>query len=607
MEERNNDIIKSDTLEAAETPQGVKEPKKKISPERVKQMVRLFFVAFSITLVIGVIVGVSLYLTGASLGNADSYCEKGIAAFEEGKFDKAEADLLKALEKDETHLDARMYLCRTYESEKKYAEEYETAMKGIEMSPASFDYYSFALRALCYQNKMADARALMENCDNNYVLMKIEHGKPADIKLSKNPGTYGENFELTLSTSSGSVIYYTTDGTEPTLNSTMYKSPIKVSDRLSLRAIAISDSGILSNELEAAYRVRNEDAEYTFKDETVEDIVRDTIGLYGTITYKDLDEVTTFTSEGSSGKISTLQDFEEFLNLAEVTIKGDEISDYSGLAKVEKLKTLKLINLTLTPEQLKQIGQCTKLSHLTMNNCELTDLSFASGLTSLTSVDFSDNNLSGASFGALSSLKINELTAKNNGMTSIGAIGEITTLRKLDLSNNALTAFDGISKLGKLDTVILKDNEISSTNGAAFLTSLKTADFSGNELEDISDIAGARSINTLDLSGNPVGDFSVLRSGNLTSLTAKNCGISDISGICEIISLRTLDLSGNHISDLSPVPGLSHITTLNVSGNMIKTITPLRGMGSLTSLDISGNEVSKDEAVLFNGLKINWG
>ncbi len=606
MEENNNDIIVNDTAEVTEAVEE-KPVKKKLSPERIKQMVRLFFVTFSITLVIGVIVGAVIYLTGASLGSADSYCEKGIAAYNDGKFDKAEADFLKALEKDETHLDARMYLCRTYESEKKYAEEYDAAMKGIEMSSASFDYYSFAIRALCYQNKMTEARELMENCDNNYVLMKIEHGKPADVKLSVNPGTYGEAFDLSLSSSGGAAIYYTTDGSEPTLNSTMYKSPVKVTDRLTLRAFAISESGMITAETEASYRVRDEQAEYKFKDKAVESIVRDKLGLYGTLTYKDLDEVTSFTSEGSSGKISTLEDFEEFLNLSEVTIKGDEISDYSCLARVEKLKTLKLINLTLTPEQWKQIGSCTKLAHITVNNCGLTDLSFASGLTALTAADFSDNNLDGAAFSAIKSLKINELTVKNNDMTSIGAIGEITTLRKLDLSNNALTSFDGISKLGKLDTVILKDNDITATDGMAFLTSLKTADFSGNEIEDASDMAGSRSINTLDLSGNPIADFSVFRSGNLTSLTAKNCGISDISGICEIISLRTLDLSGNHISDLTPVPGLSHITTLNVSGNMIKTITPLRGMGSLTSLDISGNEVSKDEAVLFNGLKINWG
>ena len=54
-----------------------------------------------------------------------------------------------------------------------------------------------------------------------------------DIKFSQESGFYPTDFSLTLSSSDGSKIYYTTDGSDPTKSNTVkeYSSPIQVKDR----------------------------------------------------------------------------------------------------------------------------------------------------------------------------------------------------------------------------------------------------------------------------------------------------------------------------------------------------------------------------------------
>lgn len=594
MEENNNDI--KNTAE-----------QKKVNPEKVKYSIRLALLAFSITLLIGLgVLGIS-YLAGGNIGSADTFCEKGEKAFEAGNYEKAEKYLLLALERDSSHQDARIALCDTYEMEEKYQEEYDTANEGVTLSPATFEYYSHVIKSLCYMGKMSDARAFMAQCENSYVLMKIEHSKPDDIGFSVEPGVYGEEFDLVLTSSSGSIIYYTTDGSEPTLKSAMYSSPIHVSDRSTIRAFAISESGIITDEALGSFRVRDENATYQFKDSAVESIVRGIINNYGDITYKDLDAITTFTSEGSSSTISTLDDFAEFLNVTSVTIKGDDVTDYSGLSAITKLKTLKLWNVTLTEDNMEQIGSCIGVTNLTIDGCQVTDVSALATLTGLTTLNLDNNSVAPATFAPLKSLKINEMSIKNNGLTSLGSIGEIATLRKLDISSNSITSLEGISHLTNLTTLIANDNEISSTPGMSFLTSLKEVNLSNNSLTDVSELANAKSMSSLDISGNRIEDFSPLRSANLASLTAKSCGISSLSSICDIITLRSLDVSDNSISDVSPLASLAYLTELKICNNSLKTIQPLRGMSSLTSVDIAGNDVPQSEAVLFSTLKINWG
>lgn len=109
----------------------------------------------------------------------------------------------------------------------------------------------------------------------------------------------------------------------------------------------------------------------------------------------------------------------------------------------------------------------------------------------------------------------------------------------------------------------------------------------------------------------------------LTSFSARVCGISDISEIAYFTNLENLDLKGNRITDLTPLGGLTKLKKLdisknftllsgdrekglnlaplkslvlleelNASGNMITDLSPLAGLACLKNLDVQNNRLT---------------
>ncbi len=78
--------------------------------------------------------------------------------------------------------------------------------------------------------------------------------KPSSPSVSLGAGTYEEGRGIKL-TSDGGSIYYTTDGTAPTLSSTLYTSEIPLSKNMTLKAF-VYKNGLRSAVLTAAYKVK---------------------------------------------------------------------------------------------------------------------------------------------------------------------------------------------------------------------------------------------------------------------------------------------------------------------------------------------------------------
>lgn len=79
--------------------------------------------------------------------------------------------------------------------------------------------------------------------DGKWTEYNPERPVTPSVKFSKESGTYIESFQVTISStnSSGDVIYYTTDGTEPTASSNIYTSPITIPvGTTTLKAFAVN-------------------------------------------------------------------------------------------------------------------------------------------------------------------------------------------------------------------------------------------------------------------------------------------------------------------------------------------------------------------------------
>ena len=89
------------------------------------------------------------------------------------------------------------------------------------------------------------------------VKYKIKLPQVKTPKASPKAGTYYSDQIITLSTTtSGADIYYTTDGSTPTISSTKYTDPIAVSTSQTIKAIAVEYSWIDSEVLSAEYTIK---------------------------------------------------------------------------------------------------------------------------------------------------------------------------------------------------------------------------------------------------------------------------------------------------------------------------------------------------------------
>lgn len=82
--------------------------------------------------------------------------------------------------------------------------------------------------------------------------------KAASPTASHNSGELIANTIITLkSETSGSTIYYTTDGTQPTAESEKYSGSIVVYKDMTIKAISVKDGFLISDIFEAKYSVKN--------------------------------------------------------------------------------------------------------------------------------------------------------------------------------------------------------------------------------------------------------------------------------------------------------------------------------------------------------------
>lgn len=77
-----------------------------------------------------------------------------------------------------------------------------------------------------------------------------------DVPAFVNPsGTYADQVELAFESVSGTKVYYTTDGTNPSAESTLYTEPVTLTESTTVKAIAIAEGQLPSLIVTAEYQI----------------------------------------------------------------------------------------------------------------------------------------------------------------------------------------------------------------------------------------------------------------------------------------------------------------------------------------------------------------
>lgn len=129
----------------------------------------------------------------------------------------------------------------------------ETDTVSYQYSINGTDYYP--LQELQTKEKfgarqMVDLHVKAVGSDNNILSAgncKIETPRDSDVPTISGTDKFSDRTEVTITTTPGSIVYYTTDDTVPTKGSQQYKTPITLTETTTIKAIAIEDGHIMSD------------------------------------------------------------------------------------------------------------------------------------------------------------------------------------------------------------------------------------------------------------------------------------------------------------------------------------------------------------------------
>ena len=129
----------------------------------------------------------------------------------------------------------------------------ETDTVSYQYSINGTDYYP--LQELQTKEKfgarqMVDLHVKAVGSDNNILSAgncKIETPRDSDVPTISGTDKFSDRTEVTITTTPGAIVYYTTDDTVPTKGSQQYKTPITLTETTTIKAIAIEDGHIMSD------------------------------------------------------------------------------------------------------------------------------------------------------------------------------------------------------------------------------------------------------------------------------------------------------------------------------------------------------------------------
>ena len=127
------------------------------------------------------------------------------------------------------------------------------------------------------------------------------------------------------------------------------------------------------------------------------------------------------------------------------------------------------------------------LEELDLSNNQISDVTLLAGLRKLKELDLSDNS-----------------TAKGKSITNLTGLELAINLEKLDLSNNQISDVTPLKNLKNLEELDLSNNQISDVTPLKDLKNLEKLDLSYNSIEDPLYLASLENLTTLDISENPI-------------------------------------------------------------------------------------------------------
>jgi uncharacterized Zn finger protein (UPF0148 family) len=228
--------------------------KKRVS--RKKESRRSLIMTFLILLlIIAAAFGIIRYIRYRNTRSFEYQYERSQEEFLAGNTSSARSYAEKALELSPKSVKCLRLMAQIEKSEGDIEAASKTLETAIEIDPGNIDVYGQLISLYTETNDYDSIHELMENCKSEEVLLEYADYVCTAPAITPIAGTYSKEVSVTIG-SPEKLIYYTTDGTDPTTASELYTDKIKTRvGRNEIRAIAVNEIGIKSNVTVCVYNI----------------------------------------------------------------------------------------------------------------------------------------------------------------------------------------------------------------------------------------------------------------------------------------------------------------------------------------------------------------
>lgn len=243
-----------------EEPEDVpKKPKSRLEEAKEYLKMQLSGVHLSVEIVGGLVLCVLIIIFAAWVSYVRSFDENVLyeiakEAYIDGEYEKALEYAERSFEKNSEFVEAELLSARVLEAQGDYESAVmvmETVIKTFPEHVGAFELY---IRLLAASGRNYEAKEVLDACTNKEFLEACSEYISEMPLTNLEEGTYGEVREVTLSVVEDGVIYYTLDGSIPTVYSMQYTSPIILGEGTTvLNAVCINDKNIPSDILTKVY------------------------------------------------------------------------------------------------------------------------------------------------------------------------------------------------------------------------------------------------------------------------------------------------------------------------------------------------------------------
>ena len=298
-----------------------------------------------------------------------------------------------------------------------------------------------------------------------------------------------------------------------------------------------------------------------------------------------------------------IRGIEKLINLASVTILGNNLYDYTPLSKLEKLKTVKIDSTSMNCID-GSFSLLTNLETLEIRETKLKDVSPIERLENLTSLDLIQNQIEFLPENIGNLQKIENLVFVYNNIKNIEPLKPLINLKELFFHYNRVEDISPVKDLVNLTRLGAQGNQIKDISAVTDLVNLTYLGFDENQINEIpAEITNLKKLQTFELTYNNISNLPELK--GLDSLVEMYIGSNDLNDedLMRLDDLETVQIL--HVplcKKITKVPIMKNLKSLKELYLNYNSITDLSGFAdnesfpALRRLDVGSNKIENVEA-----------